>query len=403
MGLRAEYDVSANINWAKGRMTVTSVAHVRNTRESNVRRLAFNLLPLKIGHISELAAGVGKQAVQPTVSDQTILITLPKALAPQAEATVTIFYKAAFNTRTSGKKSLFMRKNNIAAAYRWIPWLTRQQPFRTPNFGESWVTGTSPRVSVTLTSGANLKYATSGRRTSADGNSVTFTAHNVRDFNFAASPDYRIKTTRWNGIRLRVLYKASNPNALMSWSLKAMKRFSNKIGKYPYDHLDVAETPAGTGMESPAMTWVDATLAKSRFAYIVAHEMSHQWFYSTVGNNQGLQPFLDEGVGDFLTRDMLGSFRQPTCAKQRLDLRVYDYSARCYNEVIYVQGGLYLRNYRNQVGPDNFWAGMRSFYAHRKFEVANTRDFLDHLDAASGYKSQKHAERFPSLYSQAGQ
>jgi len=258
-------------------------------------------------------------------------------------------------------------------------------------------------VTVTLTSGAGLVYATSGKRTSSDGNSTTFTAHNVRDFNFAASPDYRIKSATWNGIRLRVLYKASNPTALMSWSLKSLKRFSNKVGKYPYDHMDVAETPAGVGMESPAMTWVDATLATSRFPYIVVHEMSHQWFYGTIGNNQGLQPFLDEAVGDFLTRDMLGSFRQPSCSKARLDLRVYDYSGRCYNEVIYVQGGLYLRNYRNQVGSDNFWAGMRSFYADRRFDVANTRDFLNHLDAASGYNSQKHAERFPSLYSQAGQ
>jgi hypothetical protein len=384
-------------------MTVTSTAHVRNNRGSNVNRLAFNLLPLKLGRLTGLSAAVGKNAVTPVVSDQTVLITLPAPLAPTEQVNVTIGYKATFNTTTGGKKSLFMRKNNIAAAYRWIPWLSRQQKYATPNFGESWVTGSSPRVTVTLTSGASLKYATSGRRTRVDGNSQTFTAHNVRDFNFAASPDYRMKSTTWNGIRLRVLYKAANPNGLMSWSLKALKRFSNKVGKYPYDHMDVAETPAGTGMESPAMTWVDASLARSRFPYIVVHEMSHQWFYGTIGNNQALQPFLDEAVGDFLTRDMLGAFRQPSCAKARLDLRVYDYSGRCYNEVIYVQGGLYLRNYRNHVGSDNFWAGMRSFYKNRKFDVANTRDFLDHLDAASGYRSQLHADRFPSLYSQRGQ
>ena len=32
-------------------MTVHSVAHVRNTRDNNVGKLAFNLLPLKLGHI----------------------------------------------------------------------------------------------------------------------------------------------------------------------------------------------------------------------------------------------------------------------------------------------------------------------------------------------------------------
>jgi hypothetical protein len=34
----------------------------------------------------------------------------------------------------------------------------------------------------------------------------------------------------------------------------------------------------------------------------------------------------------------------------------------------------------------------------RKFEIASTRSFLDHLDAATGYNSQLHADRFPSLY-----
>ena len=51
LGLRAEYDVAANINWQQGKMTVTSVAHIRNTRDNNVGKLAFNLLPLKLGHI----------------------------------------------------------------------------------------------------------------------------------------------------------------------------------------------------------------------------------------------------------------------------------------------------------------------------------------------------------------
>ena len=123
-------------------------------------KLAFNLLPLKLGHIQEITANVGKQTVTPTVSDQTLLIVLPNALAPGEEVNVTIGYKATFNTNTGGKKSLFMKKNGIAAAYRWIPWLSRQQKFSTPNFGESWVTGTSPRVTVTLTSGAGLIYAT---------------------------------------------------------------------------------------------------------------------------------------------------------------------------------------------------------------------------------------------------
>jgi hypothetical protein len=398
LGLRAEYDVQADIHFAAGSMTVSSTAHVKNTTSNSVGKLTFNLLPLRLGNLDSLQVMAGGSAVEPTVSDQSLIVPLPASLAPDETIDVTVGYRAFFNTDTQGKKALFMKKSGTIASYRWIPWLSRPQKFNTPNFGESWVTGTSPRVTVTFTSDVALKYATSGVKTGGTGLTQTFAASDVRDFNFAASPNYHTKKVTWNGIKVTVFYKAYDPDALLSKTLLALERFTDKIGAYPYDHLSVAETPAGVGMESPGMTWIDATLAKSRFAYIVVHETSHQWFYSTIGNNQATDPFLDEAVADFLTRDALGSFRSSDCALDRLDRTVYDYQGRCYNEVIYVQGGLYLRNYKNEVGANAFWAGMHNFYVARKFDIANTRSLFDYLDAASGYPSQQHADRFPSLY-----
>jgi hypothetical protein len=319
-------------------------------------------------------------------------------LTPGEEIDVTINYRATFNTDTSGKKALLMKKNGIAAAYRWIPWLSREQRFATPNFGESWVTATSPRVTVRFSSDEPLTYATSGERTAVNGNTQTFVATDVRDFNFSASPNYSVKKVTWGGIKVNVFYRTYDPDRLLLWTIRALERFTDKIGQYPYDHLAVAETPAGVGMESPGMTWIDATLANSRFPYIVVHETSHMWFYSTVGNNQATEPFVDEAVADFLTRDLLGSFRASECAQTRLDQTVYAYQGGCYNEVIYVQGGLYLRDYKAEVGANTFWAGLHNFYVDKKFGIASIRSLLDHLDAASGFNSQRHEDRFPSLY-----
>ena len=43
------------------------------------------------------------------------------------------------------------------------------------------------------------------------------------------------------------------------------------------------------------------------------------------------------------------------------------------------------------------WA-LRTFYREHRYRIARTRKLLDSLDAASGYDSQRHARRFPSLY-----
>jgi hypothetical protein len=409
LDLSATYNVAAEINWAEGSLTVSSTAHVTNSTPNTVDRLTFNLLPLRLGRIQFgeiLAGGAPAYAV---ASDQSVVVALAAPLGPTEETHVTIDYKAFFNTSTSGKKALFMKKNGTAAAYRWIPWLSREQRFKTPNFGETWVTGVSPHVSVTFTSDVPLTIATSGTGGTeaggtqaggqpAEGLRQTFEASWVRDFNFAASPDFKVRSEEWNGISVDIFYRVTSPSRLWNWTRRAMERFSSELGPYPYSHLSVVETPAGVGMESPGMTWVDATLPKSTFPYIVVHETAHQWFYAVIGNNQAADPFVDEALADFLTRDLLGNFRRSTCPDDRLDKTVYEYVGRCYPEVIYVQGGLYLKAYMDEVGREVFWAGMQQFYRDRAFGLSGTHALLDHLDAASGFDSTRHATRFPSLF-----
>jgi hypothetical protein len=398
VGLRATYEASASIRWSRGAIIVSSTARVRNTTSDPVTQLTFHLLPLRLGQLELREVTVGNMQVTPTVSDQSLVITLPTALPPGELVRVTINYRAFFNTTAGGKRWLLMKKDGVVTAYRWIPWLSRAQPFKTPNTGESWVTGVSPRVTARLTSDVPLRFATSGRRTGVDGMTQTFVATDVRDFNFTASGGYKVQRRVWNGITVKVYHRSQSPDTLMSWTIRALERFSDKVGPYPYSRLRVAETPAGSGMESPALTWVSATVSPANLPYIVVHETAHQWFYAGVGNNQARHPYVDEAVSDFLTRDLLGSFRRSECEESRLDKSVYQYGARCYGEVIYVQGGRYLEKYRQDVGDEAFWRGLSRFYRDNLFRVAGTRSLLDHLDAAAGVSSERHAERFPSVY-----
>jgi hypothetical protein len=396
--LRGVYDVRAAIDSRNGSLSVLSTARIRNTTSASVSRLTFNLVPLRIGHAQVRRVTVDGEAVRPRVAGQSVQVALPDRLAPGAKTRVTIRYRAVFNKSTGGKRSLFAMSDGVITAYRWIPWLSRAQHFQAGNLGETWVTAVSPRVTVTIRHDAPLDFATSGRSVHRTAHSRKFVATNVRDFNFTASAAYRTRTVSWRHVKVTVHYLDEPPARLLKWTLRALKRFTDRIGPYPYSRLHVAETPAGVGMESPALTWIDETLPSERLPYVVAHEVAHQWFYGAVGNNQARSPFVDEAVADFLARDLLHDFRASACAVDRLDLAVYDYSARCYPEVIYIQGGLYLRSYKREVGAADFWAGLRAFYDAARFRVVGTRALLDALDHASGFDSSRHAARFPSLY-----
>lgn len=397
LGLTASYDVTAHIRWSANKFSVSSVATVKNTTDNVVDALTFNFIPARIGRLALREVRVGEEGATAQVDDANLIVNLPVPLDPGAETTVTIVYDATFNTGSKGKKWLFAKINNVITAYRWIPWLSKRHSWSTPNFGETYVTQTANDVRVTLTSDrAGVKYATSGH--SVEGEGHVFVAHNVRDFNFSASTRYKVTTADYRGVSFAFYTFSLSASSLMNLTRAAFDEFSDKVGEYPYSTMSVAEIPRGGGMESPAMLWIPSNATSAtRKRFLVTHEMAHQWFYAVVGNNQATDPFADEALAEFLARTVIG-FRSSKCGQRNLDGSVYDYSASCYYEVIYVQGANYLKDYRDRVGGDAFWAGIRAYYQKFRFGLGSNYELLQTLDEQAGSSGGGHQERFPSLY-----
>lgn len=399
LGLTATYDVSAHIRWNANRLSVTSVATVTNTTDNVVDAMTFNFIPARIGRLALREVRVGDEGATAQVDDLSLIVNMPVPLDPGAQTTVTIVYDATFNTGPKKKKWLFAKINNVVSAYRWIPWLSKPHGWSTRNFGETYVTQTASDVRVTLTSDrTGVKYATSGRQTETLGNGAVFVAHNVRDFNFSASPRYKVTTADYRGVSFGVYTFSLSSSSLMNFMRAAFEEFSDRVGEYPYPTLTLAELPRGGGMESPGMLWIPSNAASaSRKRYLITHEVAHQWFYAVVGNNQATDPFADEALAEFLARTVIG-FRNSKCGEQNLDGSVYAYPSSCYYEVIYVQGADYLNDYRDRVGSEAFWAGVRAYYEKFRFRLGGNLELLKALDEQAGSNGGGHAARFPSLY-----
>ncbi len=401
VGLDATYDVSATIRWARGKLSVTSTALVTNHSDTAVDALTFNAAPAVIGKMKLGAVTVGVDTATAVVQDQNIIVTLPTPLEAQQQVPVTISYISWWGTNASNKQFLFAKASGIASSYRWIPWLSKAYSFQTPTYGEPFVTKATDEIKVSITSDRALVIATSGHQTSTDGFTQTFEAHNVRDFNFSASTHYVTTTETWGDVTITYYTVQLPTDRLQKWTVAALERFSQRVGPYPYADLAVAEVPTGPSMESPGMIWItQSAVPRGTVKYLTVHEMAHQWFYGVVGNDQASEPFADEAMAEFLTRDLIGH-RLSHCADNVLDLAVYDYSASCYYETIYVQGDTYIEQYRQRVGDSVFWDGMRRYYTDYRFKIGGTRELFDVLDQSSG-AADGHADRFPSLYPGAG-
>ncbi len=398
--LTAEYDVTLALNFGTRAFNVDSTMGVRNDSGEPIDRVELNTIAARLGGMKLGAVTVAGKAVTATVSDQTIVVPLGGILGAGQSVQVRVRYSATLRSSLSGSNWLFTRANGIVDAHRWIPWVSRKVAFDRPNHGDPFVTPVTPRVRVAITSDRALIFATTGERVSASGLRQTFEARNVRDFVFAAAPDYKTISATVGDTVIRVYYRTGAPaSAILSAAKNAITKMEALVGPYPYETYDIAQTAGGYGMEAPGLTWIPTGVGTANLSYLVHHETGHQWFYGIVGNDQANEPFTDEAVTDFLARHVLGQRRASRCSTARLDLSIYKYSSACYYEIVYIQGGNFLDDLRKKMGNTAFWRGIRAYLADNRFKLAPTKTLLDTLDDHTTLDLVPRFEpRFPRLY-----
>ena len=132
----------------------------------------------------------------------------------------------------------------------------------------------------------------------------------------------------------------------------------------------------------------DGTL-RNRLIRITAHEVSHQWWYGVVGDDQIREPWLDEGLARFnelryyeayAPRDVAWwwdtaiGVNRPT-APVNSPVSAFD-AHSAYLSSVYNQGARFFDALRTRLGADRFNAFLRDLYQRGSFRLITTQDFL---------------------------
>ena len=129
-----------------------------------------------------------------------------------------------------------------------------------------------------------------------------FSAQNVRDVVFAASPDYQWDATSWRGIMAYAYYR---PSAVATWkdaadmSRTSIQEYSDRWFPYPYPQITAVEGPI-SGMEYPMVAMENKSADKYDLYNVVTHEIGHMWFPMIVGSNERMHMWQDEGFNTFI-------------------------------------------------------------------------------------------------------
>ncbi len=165
--------------------------------------------------------------------------------------------------------------------------------------------------------------------------------------------------------------------AYLDRAIASLQDFGRRFGAYPWATFTMAVTPdLGGGIEYPGHVMMGPdTLG------IVSHEVGHQWFYGLVGDDQGRDPWLDEGLASWAEArfdgnlDTFVAHAVPAVAKNMVGQPMTFWTAHstAYQDGVYTQGVQALAALGDPALVD---CALRVFVAEDAYRIARQPDLI---------------------------
>lgn len=174
-----------------------------------------------------------------------------------------------------------------------------------------------------------------------------------------------------------------NSNKTRDFVKEAFLFAYENIGPYPYDKFFVIESVDMSlrGMEFSNMIFISKSCNynKDILRRVTYHEVFHQWFYGIIGTDQLTEPFLDEGLVNYLSMYLAGDKFGNTYDNSFLEKDLRDYaSVNEYYNLAYDEATVYFADIHKQLG-NNFYEMLKKIYNDKKYSILYYNEFNDYL------------------------
>ncbi len=195
----------------------------------------------------------------------------------------------------------------------------------------------------------------------------------------------------------------------------ALTTYQERFGPYAYPVLSIVEADFYDGMEYDGIFFLgrDFYLADdgTKLNYLIdlaVHETAHQWWFSLVGNDQALEPWLDEALSTY-SEYLFYEQNYPNVSEAWWQFRVEAFSPagyvdstiyasddfQTYANAVYLRGAQFLRDLRTRMDDEAFFAFLKDYASQMAGKIATSEDFFRILDYhISGNMSDLLSEYF---------
>jgi aminopeptidase N len=424
---RPQYVLDMQLNYAAKAATVNETITYPNWTGITLPNLVLAVEPnLWSGGFSLKSIAVDGQPVTDytlETQNQRLEVQLPQPLPPSGTITIAITYglilpqmQAYQNASNDVRPQIYGYSEKQANFVEWYPFVVPYDPgtgwiLHNPwYYGEHLVYDLADfDVTVTFTDGANPQIAASGAELKPSITEVTpesagavrhhFVLEQGRTFALSMSDYFKVAMQTVGDVTVYAyyfgLYDAPG-EAMLQTTVDAMQTFSERFGPYRHKTLSAVQGDFNDGMEFSGLYFIsrdyfnlyDGT-QKNYLVTIAAHETAHQWWFDAVGNDQALEPWLDEALATYSERiyyesidpklvDWWWGYRYFEFQKAGyVDTQIYDGGGqRPYWDKVYLTGARFLEDLRKRVGDEIFFKFLKNYYTQYAGKRATAADFF---------------------------
>jgi len=399
---RTNYILFATLDFANRTVSVEETIRYHNTAGVALTDVVLSVQPNRYQNCLSLTAVKQDNVALESygLNDQRLTITLPQPLQPGAATTLSLGFNLSLPYKQA--EGLFGHDFNQINLTDWYPFIVPYSGgwiLHDPMpFGEHLVYEASD-LEVNLKTDAGVVVAASAPAES-NGEWTRYRLYGARTFVLSASDEFLMSESAVGSVVIRSYYFDGYQGAgegILNAAVQAVGLYDVKFAPYPYETLSVVQVDIHDGQEYDGLVFLSTDFygqyggsKRSNLVTIGVHEIAHQWWFGLVGNDQALEPWLDEAMAVYSERiyyeftnaasyldwwwDFRVNYFNPSGF---VDTSIYEGgSFRAYTNAVYLDGAYFMEAFRARLGDDDFYRFLEDYASRFGRGRATGNDFF---------------------------
>jgi len=408
----SRYTLSAELDYDAHLVKVDEQISYINNSDSELNELLLLIEPNSYPNgfaLSTLTWENGEPVSTYALNDRELSIPLPENLLPGNSIVLILSFQLNLPNQNA-PYGYTDRQTNLGDWYPYVPpyipgegWLVSEDAFLGEHLAYDMAAFV---VEINLanpfaTNGGELVLVASSIP-EIDGDIYHYHHAPARNFVWTVSPLYLEQETQEGEVMVKSYSFPYHPQAdapALEETAKALTIFNRLFGPYPHKSLSVVEADFLDGMEYDGLIFLSHAFydfytgdPQSNLTIIAAHEVAHQWWYGLVGNDQALEPWLDEALSTFSEVYFYENaypdltdwwwenrifFHDP---QGWVDSTIYEAAGFYpYRDAVYLRGAMFLGELRSLMGDEAFLVFLRAYLEQYRYRQASGDDFFNLL------------------------